>query len=272
MHREGKDDADWFHLHLGNLIQEAVGVAAATEVTSEVLRVDGHEICRIHTDPSAHPVRMRGNGDAFYVRRNNATVAIKDEAEVEKYVSGRWPGKSTVAHQPPLKLVSRDQAEPFVRHVPVFSLAAAAGGFLENRPIEEIGWTEIIGHRLRKGMFVARVEGHSMEPRIQSGSYCLFRADAGGGPLAGTRQGKVVLVALRNAVDPEHGAGYTVKVYRRTQEVEGSGDRRSPVMLDSLNPSFQPITVSTDQDISILAEFIDVVGHESDWAGVADGQ
>src|SRR5258708_13794722 len=141
VHREGKDDADWFQLHLGNLVQEAVGVAAATGVTSEVLRVDGHEICRVHTDPSAYPVRMLGNGDAFYVRRNNATVAIKDETEVEKYVAGRWPGRATPAAPPAWRLVGREQGGPVKRHLPGYSLGVAAGGFLAQRPIEEPeGW------------------------------------------------------------------------------------------------------------------------------------
>src|ERR1700694_2089935 len=60
-------------------------------------------------------------------------------------------------------------------------------------------------------MFVAKVEGRSMEPRIPAGSYCIFRGEAGGGPLAGSRQGKIVLVALHDAADPEDGGAYTVE-------------------------------------------------------------
>src|SRR5205823_4591229 len=100
LHREGKDDADWFQLHLGNLLQDAVGVAAATGVTSEVLTVDGHEICRVHAEPAAHPVRLRGNGNAFYVRLNNATVAITEAAEIDKYVAGRWPRAAAATPRP----------------------------------------------------------------------------------------------------------------------------------------------------------------------------
>ena len=55
-------------------------------------------------------------------------------------------------------------------------------------------------HRLRPGMFVAQVVGKSMEPVVPDGAYCLFAA-----PVAGTRQGKTVLVQLRDAADPESG-------------------------------------------------------------------
>ena len=48
---------------------------------------------------------------------------------------------------------------------------------------------------LRAGMFVAQVVGHSMEPGIPDGAYCLFAS-----PVTGTRQGKTVLVQLRDEI------------------------------------------------------------------------
>ena len=56
------------------------------------------------------------------------------------------------------------------------------------------------GRRLRRGMFVAQVVGKSMEPAISDGAYCLFAA-----PVGGSRQGKSVLVQMRDAADPESG-------------------------------------------------------------------
>jgi type I site-specific restriction-modification system R (restriction) subunit len=49
--------------------------------------------------------------------------------------------------------------------------------------------------RLRRGMFVARVEGRSMEPAIPDGALCLFSA-----PVEGTRQGKTVLEMLEQTI------------------------------------------------------------------------
>ena len=73
--------------------------------------------------------------------------------------------------------------------------SAAAGAFGEPQHVEEdrFEWVAVeSGHRLREGMFVTQVVGRSMEPTIPDGAWCLFRA-----PVAGTRQGKTVLVQLR---------------------------------------------------------------------------
>src|SRR6266508_4425040 len=60
------------------------------------------------------------------------------------------------------------------------------------------------------GTFVARVVGESMNRRIPSGAYCVWRV-----PVEGARTGRVVLVQSRDISDPETGGSYTVKVYER---------------------------------------------------------
>ena len=57
-------------------------------------------------------------------------------------------------------------------------------------------------------MFVARVQGKSMEPEIPDGAYCLFRQ-----PRAGSRQGRRVLVWHSGINDPMTSGHYTLKVY-----------------------------------------------------------
>src|SRR5260370_40248560 len=115
--------------------------------------------------------------------------------------------------QPTLRLVSEAEAEPYIRHLAVMTLAAAAGHFLENRPIAVDGWVEIPG-KIRQGMFVAKVEGRSMEDRIPAGSYCIFRGEAGGGPLAGSRQGKIALAAPPDAAGPADRRADTAQAFR----------------------------------------------------------
>lgn len=56
LHTEGKDDADVFQLALTQAILNSVGAAAATDVTTQVHTVDGHDLCRVHVKPSGHPV------------------------------------------------------------------------------------------------------------------------------------------------------------------------------------------------------------------------
>ncbi len=70
-------------------------------------------------------------------------------------------------------------------------------------------------HPLWRGMFVARVVGQSMEPKIPDGSYCLFK-----NPVTGTRQGRIMLVQLRDEVDPDTGERFTVKRYRSEKTEE----------------------------------------------------
>ena len=57
-------------------------------------------------------------------------------------------------------------------------------------------------------MFAAQVAGRSMEPRLQDGDYCIFRANPGG-----SRQNKLVLVQHSSIADPDTGGSYTVKKY-----------------------------------------------------------
>jgi type I restriction enzyme R subunit len=104
--REGKDDADWFQLHLSDVIEDSMGLAAATCVTTHVHHVDGHDVCRVHVEPSSHPVTAKvlevdrkgqhRTAYVFYVRLNTGTRAVIDKSEVEKYVARRW-GRSDLS-------------------------------------------------------------------------------------------------------------------------------------------------------------------------------
>lgn len=82
-----------------------VGAAAATQVTSQIHRVGGVDVCRVHVKPSAHPVHATVTTVAkdgqhekkrrFYVRQGNGTREIAEEDEIQKYIAGRW-GKPRV--------------------------------------------------------------------------------------------------------------------------------------------------------------------------------
>jgi type I restriction enzyme R subunit len=100
LHKEGKDDADVFLLHLNQLLENSVGLAAAANVTTTIDAVEGRDLCRVHVEPSGHPVEAevtvadeRGQFSkerVFYARLNNATRAISDERERQKYIAQRW--------------------------------------------------------------------------------------------------------------------------------------------------------------------------------------
>jgi phage repressor protein C with HTH and peptisase S24 domain len=142
--------------------------------------------------------------------------------------------------------------------LPFVPLKAAAGAFGNPQHIEEFGfeWVEVRSrHRLRPGMFVAQVVGRSMEPAIPDGAYCIFRA-----PVEGTRQGKTLLIQLRDSMDPETGERYTVKRYESEKVQDGDSWRHERITLKPVNPDFKPIvlTATEDGDLQVIAEFVEV--------------
>ena len=99
LHKEGMDDRDRFELHVGQLLVNSVGEAAATNVTTQIHTVEGHDLCRVHVRPCGFPVDAtivvdkKGSLEkkkAFFVRINNGTREITDETEREKYIAMRW--------------------------------------------------------------------------------------------------------------------------------------------------------------------------------------
>jgi hypothetical protein len=52
----GKDDRDLFGLHLNQALINSAGMAAAVNVSQEILEVGGKDLCRVHVRPSSFPV------------------------------------------------------------------------------------------------------------------------------------------------------------------------------------------------------------------------
>ena len=98
---------------------------------------------------------------------------------------------------PRLRLVEPTPEERYTSCVPLVPLKAAAGAFGDIQRIDDddFAWVAVeTTRRLGPAMFVAQVIGKSMEPSIPDGAYCLFAA-----PVRGTRQGKTVLVQMRES-------------------------------------------------------------------------
>lgn len=118
-----------------------------------------------------------------------------------------------------LRVVTPRSGERYRACLPLVPLCAAAGAFGDPQNVsdDEWPWVEVDADRaLRAGMFVAQVVGKSMEPHIPDGADCLFSS-----PVEGSRQGRTVLVELRDFVDPETGERYTVKRYRSVKAADG---------------------------------------------------
>ena len=164
--------------------------------------------------------------------------------------------------RPKLRLMTTPApAERYTRCVPLVPLAVAAGAFGDPQTAvdeSEWQWVEVdTARRLREGMFVAQVVGESMTPGIPNGAYCLFA-----GPVTGTRQGRVVVVQLQDAADPETGQRYTVKRYRSEKAEDDNGWRHVRVVLAPDNAEYEPIVLTPEDEgaVAVVAELVEVLG------------
>jgi uncharacterized protein len=160
----------------------------------------------------------------------------------------------------PLRLLPAAELEPCRNAVPVFDLQIAAGQFSEEQWANPCDWVELPEpFTAKEGFFVARVLGESMNRRIPNGSWCLFKSSA-----AGSRQGKVVLVELRDVQDAENGGQYTIKVYESTKRaMEDSWEHTSITLRpDSNLPGFSNIELEGDEarELTVRGELVAVLG------------
>ncbi len=193
-------------------------------------------------------------------KRESATLTVLEQAEL---LSADWVGTLSSDYQPEtgfrLRIVQPRPEDRYVTCVPFVALKMAAGTFGDPQHVEDENWEWVevrSKHRLRSGMFVVQVTGRSMEPMIPDGSYCLFAS-----PVEGSRQGKTVLVQLRDAVDPETGERFTVKRYE-SEKVQSEGSwHHTKITLKPFNAEFEAIELTDVQEgqLQVIAEFIEVL-------------
>jgi hypothetical protein len=145
-----------------------------------------------------------------------------------------------------------DTVRPFVTHLPVYGLRAAATKFGEGMDAALDGWVRAPENlRLTQGMFVAHVVGRSMEPLIPDGSACIFRA-----PVTGSRKGRFLLI--ENFGETDFASRYTVKRYGRQGLLDESAEREQPIRLEPLNRDFDAFELTGD-GFRVVAEFVQVL-------------
>ncbi|MEH6799611.1 MAG: S24 family peptidase [Halopseudomonas sabulinigri] len=147
--------------------------------------------------------------------------------------------------------------------MPLIPLQIAAGSFSDSQALDADvdEWVELPeGISAGEGLFVAQVVGESMNRRIPTGAWCLFRAN----PI-GTRQGKIVVAQHRGIEDAETGGSFTVKKYysEKIPSEDGAGWSHQSITLlpESTNSSFQPIVLKAEEqgDVQVLAELVVVL-------------
>jgi len=164
----------------------------------------------------------------------------------------------------PFRYLDADEIRPYENCVPIYDLKIAAGKFSDEQNVpenpENITWVELPdAFRHNRNLFVAQVEGESMNRRIPNGAWCLFRLFP-----AGTRQGKVVLVQHHEIHDVEMGGHFTVKLYDSEKRIDPDGSWRHDRI--TLKPysnisDFEPIELTEDQseNLKVIAELVAVL-------------
>ncbi len=200
-------------------------------------------------------------------RRTHELSVVRDVRNQVRDDRSWFRGSAGAPAQPArrlLRLMTPTAAARYVNCVPLVPLQAAAGAFGDPHAIPDESdweWVEIdSGRSLRPGMFVAKVVGKSMEPRIPDGAYCLFAS-----PVTGTRQGRTVLVQLRDAIDPDTGERFTAKRYWSEKTADEDGWRHVRIVLEPVNPEFAPIELKTEDEnsVAVVAELVEVIGFEA---------
>jgi phage repressor protein C with HTH and peptisase S24 domain len=143
--------------------------------------------------------------------------------------------------------------ERFTRLVPVYSLEAAAGLWGPETAPEEIGWAEAAGAKIKPGMFIAHVRGHSVEPKIEDGSWNLFRRCP-----QGSRKGRILHIQFNSRGDLENGGRFMVKKYHSAKRVSEEGWRHEQIELLPLNPDYDPIIVDPHEgpEMVVVGEWV----------------
>lgn len=143
---------------------------------------------------------------------------------------------------------------PFVTHVPLYSLRAAAGRFGQDMEVEPEDWVKTpAGVRAADDLYAVHVTGHSMEPEIPDGSVAVFKYQP-----AGSRQGKRVLVWRRGASG--EGGEFTVKVYESEKRATEDGWEHRHIRLKPLNPEYPVLELDDESEYRILGELVGVLG------------
>lgn len=169
------------------------------------------------------------------------------------------------APERPFRIVPLEEVAPFENAVPVLELAVAAGRFSGEQEVDgfqeaadqpdRFEWAELPDYfRPRPGMFVARVEGESMNRRIPNGSWGLFRLNP-----HGTREGKVLLVQHREIQDTELGGHFTVKRYHseKAQHPDGTWEHTRIVLSpDTTAEGYEPIVIEDASELRVIAEWL----------------
>lgn len=151
---------------------------------------------------------------------------------------------SKVKHSFP-RIIPFESVKPYVNSVPLLDISVAAGSFGDFQIHSDFEWIELpFNITAKKGYFVCKVVGESMNKKIQNGSYCLFKEHK-----EGSRNGEIVLVKHTSLQDSDFGSGYTVKEYHSKKDITEENWGHQQIILKPLsyNAEYENINIPADE-------------------------
>jgi len=164
-----------------------------------------------------------------------------------------------------------DENEKYITSLPFYPLEIAAGGFADSEIDDDSKqWIDVqkigLSRSIDKTMFISQIHGHSMEPLIPDGSYCLFKYG-----VVGSRNGRIVLVKKSGYEDPDTQASFTIKRYYSQKTSQSEFDwEHEKIELKPENTDYPVLIIEPDEaeDFVVIAEFLQLVElKNSDEAG-----
>lgn len=176
---------------------------------------------------------------------------------IESKVTAEVPVESETSRLlPRVEPVVNDDVK-YVDYLPLYSLKAACGAFGEWQVVDEDGWVKAEGlGKLSRNMFIVRAVGKSMEPRINDGDLCVFKAG-----VVGSRANKIVLVQHNDHYDSDNQGRYSIKKYTSTKKYDQeTGEwEHERITLQPLNNDYEPIIIDREDGFMVIGEFVDIV-------------
>jgi hypothetical protein len=159
------------------------------------------------------------------------------------------PKDSTGARVIPFRRL--DGADPTTGEMPLplHRLKIAAGHPDQFQYEQTPDWVLLTGaSKVEPGMVVALIEGDSMVPLVMPGQHALFA------PVIAGEDGMIVLAQIRKRHESREGGRFVLKRMRKLP-----GDE---VVLESLNRAYAPILVGPDDEVRVVARWVEALGGE----------
>ena len=161
--------------------------------------------------------------------------------------------------EPKLNIIDPEEDTDGKLVIPLYTIRAACGKFLYNEEAEVKGWIDTKEYSLPYGetIFVVQAQGHSMEPTINDGDYCVFAHDT-------SFYERDIILAEIPDMDSEYGGSFTIKKYAREKSIVDGIEQKVSITLAPINSDYDTMSfdIESEDKPKMVGVFRKVIGIE----------